>query len=79
MGRSTPPTVFTALAPSEYHLFRSMQHGLSEQHLHSYEEVKNWLDEWLALKNEKFFWRGIHSLTERWGKFIANDGQYFGY
>jgi len=56
-----------------------MQHGLSEQHLHSYEEVKIWLDEWLASKNEKFFWRGIHSLTERWEKVIANDGQYFGY
>lgn len=67
------------LAPSDYYLFRSMQHGLSEQHFHSYEEVKNWLDEWLASKNEKWYWDGIHQLTERWEKVVANDGQYFDY
>jgi len=33
------------LAPSDYHLFRSMQHGLSEQHFNSYEQVKKWIDD----------------------------------
>ena len=33
------------LAPSDYNLFRSMQHGFSEQQFNSYEEVKNWIDE----------------------------------
>ena len=28
------------IAPSDYHLFRSMTHGLAEQHFPSYEEVK---------------------------------------
>ncbi|GFX70145.1 mariner Mos1 transposase [Trichonephila clavipes] len=28
------------LAPSDYHLFRSMAHGLADQHFRSYEEVK---------------------------------------
>ncbi|GFX82569.1 mariner Mos1 transposase [Trichonephila clavipes] len=28
------------LAPSDYHLFRSMEHGLVDQHFRSYEEVK---------------------------------------
>ncbi|GFT49524.1 mariner Mos1 transposase [Trichonephila clavipes] len=31
-------------APSYYHLFRSMAHGLADQHSRSYEEVKNWID-----------------------------------
>ncbi|GFW09816.1 mariner Mos1 transposase [Trichonephila clavipes] len=31
------------LAPSDYHLFRSMAHGLADQHFRSYEEVKNWI------------------------------------
>lgn len=53
------------LAPSDYHLLRSMQHGLSEQHLQSYEEVKIWLDRRLSSKDEKFFWSGIHSLPKR--------------
>ena len=28
------------IAPSDYHLFRSMTHGLAEQHFHSYEVAK---------------------------------------
>ena len=40
------------LAPSDYYLFRSM-HRLSEQLFNSYEEVKNWIDEWLASKDER--------------------------
>lgn len=67
------------LAPSDYHLFRSMQHGLSEQHFTSYEEVKNWLSGWLASKDEQFYWRGIYLLPEKWEKVIASDGQYFDY
>ena len=29
------------IAPSDYHLFWSMAHGLAEQHFTSYEEAKN--------------------------------------
>ena len=39
-----PPDV----APSDYHLFRSMAHGLADQHFRSYEEVKNWINSWIA-------------------------------
>ncbi|EGI58224.1 Mariner Mos1 transposase [Acromyrmex echinatior] len=28
------------IAPSDYHLFRSMTHSLSKQHFHSYEDTK---------------------------------------
>jgi len=31
------------VAPSDYHLFRSMQHGLSEQYFNYFEDVKNGL------------------------------------
>ena len=65
------------IAPSDYHLFRSMTHGLAEQHFTSYEEAKNWVDSWIASKDKKFFQRGIRMLPERWGKVVANDGQYF--
>lgn len=65
------------IAPSDYHLFRSMTHGLAEQHFRSYEEAKNWIDAWIDSKDGQFFRRGIHLLPERWGKVVANDGQYF--
>lgn len=65
------------LAPSDYHLFSSMGHALAEQHFDSYEEVENWVSDWFALKDEQFYWRGIHKLPERWSKCVENNGQYF--
>lgn len=65
------------LAPSDYHLFRSMAHGLAEQHFQSYEDAKKWVDDWIASKDASFFRAGIRDLPERWAKVVANDGQYF--
>jgi len=47
------------IAPSNYHLFWSMAHGLADQHLRSYEEVKNWIDTWIASKDEQLFDAGF--------------------
>ncbi|GFV54906.1 mariner Mos1 transposase [Trichonephila clavipes] len=65
------------LAPSDYHLFRSMAHGLADQHFRFYEEVKSWIYSWIASKDNQFFQRGIRSLPERWEKVVVSDGQYF--
>lgn len=65
------------IAPSDYHLFRSMAHGLAEQRFHSYEDAKKWVDSWIASKDVSFFRRGIQMLPERWEKVVASDGQYF--
>ncbi|EFN76500.1 Histone-lysine N-methyltransferase SETMAR, partial [Harpegnathos saltator] len=64
------------IAPSDYHLFRSMAHGLSKQRFTLYEDTKNWVDSWIASKDEEFFRRGIRILPERWEKVVASDGQY---
>lgn len=65
------------IAPSDYHLFRSMAHSLSEQKFTSYEECQRWLDSWIASKDEAFFRHGIRTLPERWSKVVESDGQYF--
>ena len=65
------------LAPSDYHLFRSMQHGLAEQKLSSVDDIKKWLDFWIASKDQEFFRHGIRMLPQRWEKVVAFDGQYF--
>ncbi|KAG5316905.1 MOS1T transposase, partial [Pseudoatta argentina] len=65
------------VAPSDYHLFRSMAHGLADQHFRSYEEIKNWINSWIASKDNQFFRRGIRMLPERWKKVVVSDGQYF--
>jgi len=50
---------------------------MADQHLRSYEEVKNWIDMWIASKDEQFFRRGIRTLSERWEKVVVSDMQYF--
>ncbi|GFW19725.1 mariner Mos1 transposase [Trichonephila clavipes] len=47
------------LAPSDYHLFRSMALGLADQHFRSYEEVKNWIDSWITSKDDSYFNAGF--------------------
>ncbi|GFU54181.1 mariner Mos1 transposase [Trichonephila clavipes] len=41
----------TDLASSDYHLFVSLGHALADQRFTSYENVKSWLDDWLASKD----------------------------
>ena len=72
----THPPYSPDLAPSDYHFSRSMAHALSEQHFTTYEEVENWISEWIASK-QKFYWDGIHKLPERWRKCVAGDEHYF--
>ncbi|GFY09839.1 mariner Mos1 transposase [Trichonephila clavipes] len=40
------------LAPSDYHLFASLGHTLADQRFTSYKNVKSWLDDWLASKDQ---------------------------
>ena len=36
------------IALSDYYLFRSMVHGLADQHFRSYENIEKWFDSWIA-------------------------------
>ena len=62
------------LAPSDYYLFASMGHALAVERF-TYENIRKWLDDWFATKEQPFFWLGIHKSLERWEKY--SDGQYF--
>ncbi|GBN74405.1 Mariner Mos1 transposase [Araneus ventricosus] len=64
------------IAPSDYHLFLSINHGLSQKPLHSYEDYKKWIDSWIASKDVLSFQRGIHLLLERRKKAVASDGRH---
>ena len=61
------------LAPSDHHLFRSKQNFLTGIRFTSEQDIKNWLDSFLATKLAQFFSDGIHQLPERWEKVIASD------
>ena len=55
-----------------------MQIDLADVRFRNAEEVRNWIDGWIAGKDEEFFRRGIDKLPKRWREVIANDGQYIG-
>ena len=63
---SSHPPYSPDVAPSDYHLFRSMTKGRAHQHSRSNEEVKKWIDSWIASKDALFFWDGSRQLPERW-------------
>ncbi len=65
------------LAPSDYHLFRSMQHALVDKQLKTLDDMRKFVDDFIASKPASFFRDGIRMLPERWRKNIENDGQYF--
>ena len=70
------PPYSSDLAPSDYHLFRSLQNHLNGKTFDSNEAVKNELIQFFAAKNKTFYESGIMKLTERWQKVIEQNGQY---
>ena len=78
LGSSTPPALFTwdNIAPSDFHPFHSMTHGLADQRFHSYKEAKKWIDSWIVSKDMSFS-DAEFILPERWEKVVSSDGQYF--
>lgn len=64
------------VAPSDYCLFRSMARSLKGIEFANYEEVKNWLDEWIEQKPQDFFMDGIQKLPNNWANVIRNNGNY---
>ena len=64
------------LAPSDYFLFRSLQNSLNGKNFNNDDDVKSYLVQFFADKNQKFYERGIMMLPERWQKVIAQNGQY---
>jgi [histone H3]-lysine36 N-dimethyltransferase SETMAR len=54
-----------------------MQHDLTGHRFTSFEEIENWLEDWIASKDETFFRDGIRKLPERWEKVVICDGKNF--
>jgi histone-lysine N-methyltransferase SETMAR len=71
------PAYSPDLAPSDYHLFRSLSHFLRGRRFSSEEEVKTGIAEFFASKTPDWYRHGIEQLAERWLRVIENDGLYF--
>ena len=64
------------IAPSDYHLFRSLQNALNGKTFAADEDVKLFLELFFAEKDKNFFERRIMKLPERWQNIIEQNGQY---
>ena len=61
-GMLPRPPYSPDIAPSNYYLFRLMSHTLTEKRFQSLEDIKKWVDSWIASKDEEFFRNGIRKL-----------------
>ena len=66
-------------APSDYHLFRLLEHSLRGQSFtdQDEDEVKQHLEKFFEAKQGDFYARGIDQLVEKWEKMVENNGAYF--
>lgn len=70
------PAYSPDLAPSDYHLFRALQHHLDGKRFKDQEEIQHDLTTFFELQPEDFWRKGIHSLPERWQQVVDCDGSY---
>ena len=68
------PVYSPDLAPSDYHLFRSMAQFLRGRNFENFEAVEVGLTEFFASKIIDWHRRGITNLAERWLKTIESEG-----
>lgn len=64
------------MAPTDYHLFRSLQNSLSNKTFTTDSSIKLHLEKFVEQKDKQFFESGIMTLPERWQQIIVQNGAY---
>ena len=64
------------IAPSDFHLFQSLQNSLNGKNVNSLEDCKRHLEQFFAQKDKKFWEDGIMKLPEKWQKVVEQKGEY---
>ena len=67
------PAYSPDLAPTDYHLFRSLSNHLREKKL---DDESNLKTDFFSQKSPNFYEREIFSLPERWRQVVHSDGTY---
>ncbi|GFS62474.1 histone-lysine N-methyltransferase SETMAR [Trichonephila clavipes] len=61
------------IAPTDFHLFRSMQHFLANKKFQNLDDMKNAIFRYLTEQPTDFYRSGIENLHTRWQKVVANE------
>ena len=64
------------IAPSDFHLFRSLQHFLCGKKFESLDGIQYAISSYFATKTIDFYRTGFENLLTRWQKVVDNDGEY---
>jgi len=71
------PAYSPDIAPSDYHLFRSMKNHLRNVQFQNVAQVENWVAQFFGTKSTtNFYQRGIEKLPGKWHDVVLNNGQY---
>ena len=70
------PPYSPGIAPSDFHLFWSLQNSLTGKNFNSLEDCKRYLEQFFAQKDKKFCEDGIMKLPEKWRKVVEQNGEY---
>jgi [histone H3]-lysine36 N-dimethyltransferase SETMAR len=70
------PAYSPDLAPTDYHLFRSLSNYMREKKFPDENDLKLNLENFFNNKSLDFYERGIVSLPDRWRQVIDSDGAY---
>uniref|UniRef100_A0A5S6QGD1 Histone-lysine N-methyltransferase SETMAR n=1 Tax=Trichuris muris TaxID=70415 RepID=A0A5S6QGD1_TRIMR len=70
------PPYSADLSPTDYHIFKHLEHFLQGKQFKNYEEAKTAFEEFIASKASDFYATGINTLVSRWQKCIGHEGSY---
>lgn len=65
------------LAPTDFHLFRSISNQMMGITFNNEEDLKKWLNNFFEMKPKDFWSRGFDKLVDRWEQVFTNEGDYF--
>ncbi len=72
----THPAYSPDIAPTDYHLFRSLSNDLRGRQFKNEDDLKSYLGDFFDSKSPEFYTKGIYDLPTRWSQVIARNGQY---
>ena len=64
------------IAPSNFHLFQSLQNSLNGKNFNSLEDCKRYLEQFFAQLDKKFGEDGIMKLPKKQQKVLEQNGEY---
>jgi histone-lysine N-methyltransferase SETMAR len=70
------PPYSSDLAPSDYHLFRSLRNHLNNKKFERFEEVNDAILAYFESKPRRFYKAGTEKLATCWETVIASNGNY---